>query len=138
MALGDSALGSGPLGASRAEINMRSAPRVPTTGAIIGASVDVPASAAGEIEVLIDLDPLELLDTLRSLWCHLYEQMPDSSWRHVVGMEWRGGPNFDLEFGANHNPRFWFDASRIAGKTVRVEIDDPQGQQVGYKLALRT
>jgi hypothetical protein len=92
----------------------------------------------GEIEVLLDLDPIEYLDPSFVLWFHIYEQMPDSSWRHVVGAQFTGGASFDDELGVNPNPRFWFAAQRVAGKNVRVRVEDAKGRQVGYTVTSRT
>ena len=96
----------------------------------------IPLKTKGSIELILDLDPVELLDTKLSLWFHIYEFI-NNEWRHVVGARWVGGANYDEEFGANHNPRLWFDAERVAGKNIRIEIENPKGQQVGYKLVLK-
>jgi len=110
--------------------------RAPIDGKVETVGFQIPVDTKGEIELLLDLDPVELLDTGRSLWFHVYEFV-DGAWRHVVGAQWAGGPNSDPELGININPRLWFDVSRIAGKTVRIEVDDPKGQSVGYKLLVR-
>jgi len=125
------------MAAVRTELVVKDAPRVSTTGAITTTGITIPADAKGEVELLLDLDPTELLDTGRSLWFHVYEFV-GGGWRHVCGAQWSGGPNSDPELGNNINPRLWLDIARIAGKTVRIEVDDPKGQQVGYKLTLRT
>lgn len=106
------------------------------TTKIVDSDFLIPANAKGELELILELDPVELTDTSRSLWINVFE-LRDGNWRHVAGMQWVGGENFDEEFGKNFNPRLWFPAERVAGKTIRVEIDDPKGTQVGYKLTLK-
>jgi hypothetical protein len=109
-------------------------PRQSRAAKVETARILIPADAKGEIHLMLDLDLVELRDPARSLWCHVYEFVKDE-WRHVAGMEWRGGDyEADLEFGLN--PRLFFDVARIAGKEVRIEVLDPKGQQVGYKLML--
>ena len=117
-----------------AEIKLMEDTRKSRRGKIETVGVPIPAGTKGTIEVILDLDPVEYLDTTRSLWFHLYE-LADGDWRHVCGARWQGGPNV-TDLGSNANPRFWFDAERVAGKRVRVEIEDPKGQQVGYKLSV--
>ena len=131
MPVGTQPLGTQPLGTKTI---LREEPVLAKTGVQQYASISIPSTAKGVIEVQLMLDPVELLDTTFSLWFHLYEEMPDSSWRHVCGAKWQGGANSDPEFGSNFNPRFWFDSSRVAGRNIRIEIDDPQGKQVGFKL----
>ena len=105
--------------------------------AIVNRTFDVPANLKGTIELIIDIDPVELLDASRTFWFHIYEYV-NAAWRHVIGAEWKGGANFDAELGANISPRIWLDAARIAGKTVRMDINIPKPQKIGFTLKVIT
>jgi hypothetical protein len=120
-----------------AEVKLTEDTRKSRRGKIETAGVPIPAGTKDTVEVILDLDPVEYLDPARSLWFHLHE-LVEGQWRHVCGARWQGGPSSDPELGINPNPRFWFDAERVAGKKVRIEIEDPKGQQVGYKLILKS
>jgi len=105
---------------------------------IINRDFNVPANLKGIIELVINIDPVELLDTSRAFWFHIYEDIGGGNWQHVVGARWVGGANYDPDLGANHDPRIWFDAAVIAGKTVRIKIDIPKPQKIGLTLILRS
>jgi len=105
--------------------------------AIISRDFVVPANLKGTIELVINIDPVELLDVSRSFWFHIHEFV-NNNWQHVVGARWVGGANYDPDLGANIEPRIWIDAARIAGKTVRLSVDIPKPQKIGLTLILRT
>lgn len=105
------------------------------TAKILSTGYNVPANLKGRIELIINLDPVELLDTSRSFWFHLYDANLN---QHILGAEWKGGANFDAELGANIAPRIWIDAAMIAGKRIRAEIDIPKPQKIGFTLKVIT
>lgn len=94
----------------------------------------IPANAKGTLELVLILDRVEQLASTYSLWFNIYEFV-NNEWRHVTGAKWGGGDNNDPAFPDGY-PRLWFDVSRVAGKNIRIEIDDPKGLQIGYKVNL--
>ena len=94
----------------------------------------VPANATGTAEITINLDPVEVLDTTRSFWFHIYEFV-NNEWRHIAGAKWVGGGNNDPD-KLDDNPRFWFDISRVAGKTIKLDVDITRSQKIGYTIKI--
>lgn len=103
---------------------------------VVSTEVTIPINAKGTIEVIMDLDPTEYEDASRALVFGIYVFI-NSEWRRVVSGLWKGVRTYDAVLGVNPMPRVSSHMlSALAGKKVRVEIDDPKGKKVGMRLSI--
>lgn len=107
----------------------------PTTGKVRSGDMTIPKDAKGTGEVVIVLDQTEQAKMTRSnpIWFHIYE-LVNAKWELIVGGAITG-VNQDPDV-ADGLPRWFFDAAKYADKTIKVDISDPKGRQVGYEVNL--
>ena len=97
-------------------------------------NIDIPV-VTGIVEIMLDLNPIEAIDKSLSLWFHVYELI-DGKQHHIAGAQWKGGSKLDSEFN-DRNPRLWIPADRLSGQTIYVEVNDPKGQKIGYRVSIK-
>lgn len=99
----------------------------------------VPANATGVGYYTINLDPVEVMDKTRSLWFHIDEfDFLKMEWRHMLGWGWFGGVNQDPEFFGIPNLISWPEIARLAGKTIRLRIEQSKSQKIGFSFKVVT
>lgn len=126
---------SAVLSAQGVPVVLRELPQQQRQGVFQTPSWDVPADAAGTLQITAQINTADYDDPLNSLRMTIYRlDASQGVWRLVVGGTWVGGHVEDPELGTNPQPSIGTNLEHLRGQTIRGEADIPLRMRIGFRV----
>jgi hypothetical protein len=101
------------------------------------AEAAVPSTGIGTaVRISATINATDYVNTSLSLKVDLYRSLNSgSTWEHVAGFGWVGGPAIGKGGAINPDPYVQVDSSLLIGKMVRCEVSIPKSMRTGITLS---